>query len=173
MDGLMGRYHIRTKTRDAATRLFYHFIDMAATNAYILYRRIHRERMNESSDMSAEDVKLLQLPQFRQQIASGLVNYTSKRGIGRPTTSRPTTPDSRPSTPIAEEVPGLLGVGKRTVYPVADVRYDGVNHLPKFIKNRVKCKHCKAQTHCVCTKCNLSLCCSQIRNCFEEYHTKK
>lgn len=42
MDGLMGRYHVRAKTRDAATRLFYHFIDMAATNAYLLYRRMQQ-----------------------------------------------------------------------------------------------------------------------------------
>lgn len=43
MDGLMGRYHIEAKSRDVMMRLFYHFIDMAVTNAYILNNRIRRE----------------------------------------------------------------------------------------------------------------------------------
>lgn len=59
MDGLMGRYHIRVKSRNVMMRLFYHFIDMAATNSYILYRRIHSENLNDSSNVSAEDKKLL------------------------------------------------------------------------------------------------------------------
>lgn len=52
MDGLMGRYHVRAKTRDAMIRLFYHFIDMAATNAYLLYRRIHVKKLKDSRDDS-------------------------------------------------------------------------------------------------------------------------
>lgn len=47
MDGLMERYHVRMKSRDIMKRLFYHFIDMSATNAYILYRRIHAENVND------------------------------------------------------------------------------------------------------------------------------
>ncbi|KAH8325447.1 hypothetical protein KR074_003062, partial [Drosophila pseudoananassae] len=58
MDGLMGRYHIRAKTQDAMTGIFYHLVDMAATNAYVLYRRIKKE--NKSTD------KLLELPEFRE-----------------------------------------------------------------------------------------------------------
>lgn len=34
MDGLMGRYHIRAKTLNIMIRLFYHFVDMAAKNAF-------------------------------------------------------------------------------------------------------------------------------------------
>lgn len=43
MDGLMGRYHIKAKSMNVMTRLFYHLLDMACTNAYILYRRIEAE----------------------------------------------------------------------------------------------------------------------------------
>lgn len=73
MDGLMGRYHIRAKTRDAIARLFYHFIDMAVTNSYVLYHRMHAERSNDSNDISASEVKLLQLPEFCEEIAAALV----------------------------------------------------------------------------------------------------
>lgn len=70
MDGLMGRYHIRAKSRDAMVRLFYHFIDMAATNSYILYRRLHAEKYNEMCQDSSLEVpppkpKLFDLPEFR------------------------------------------------------------------------------------------------------------
>lgn len=43
MVGLMGRHHFRTKSRNIMIRLFYHFLDMAATNAYILYNHKHDE----------------------------------------------------------------------------------------------------------------------------------
>lgn len=33
MDGLVGRYRIHVKSKDIMTRLFFHFIDMATTNA--------------------------------------------------------------------------------------------------------------------------------------------
>lgn len=199
MDGLMGRYHVRAKTRDAATRLFYHFIDMAATNSYLLYRRMHAEKMNErmnrrmngSDDVSAEESKLLQLPEFRESIAAGLIQYTSKRPVGRPSTSRPSTPlDSRPSTPD-EWLPGAIQIGKRAVYPSDDTRFNGEGHFPiwlpkesgkgnekggKSSKQTCKYKKCpatKAAIQCVCTVCNLHFCCSTTRNCFLDFHTKK
>lgn len=78
MDGLMGRYHIRAKTRNVMMRLFYHFIDMATTNAYILYRRERIEKCNNSSK-SGEDEKVYQLPEFREEIAAGLVTMSDKR----------------------------------------------------------------------------------------------
>lgn len=94
MDGLMGRYHIRIKTRNIMVRIFYHFLDMAATNAYILYRRATEERWNDPSNDSSE-TKLLTLPQFREKIAAGLVAYSDKRAVGRPS-SRPSTPTTPP-----------------------------------------------------------------------------
>lgn len=59
MDGLMGRYNVRVKKCDAMTRMFYHFIEMATTNAYISYRRIHADKCNDSSNVSAEEKQLL------------------------------------------------------------------------------------------------------------------
>lgn len=73
MDGLMGRYHIKAKSRDIMMRLFYHFIDMALTNAYILNNRIRAEKSNDSS---VEDVpEAIQLPDFRSMVAEGLVSW--------------------------------------------------------------------------------------------------
>lgn len=63
MDGLMGRYHIPVKTRNAMTRLFNYIVDMAATNVYLLYRRKVSEIGNENK--TEEQAKMLKLPMFR------------------------------------------------------------------------------------------------------------
>lgn len=182
MDGLMGRYHVRAKTRDAITRLFYHFIDMAATNAYILYRRINVERLMDSDDVSAENVKRLELPDFREEIAAGLVTYTQKRSVGRPTSSQSQSSrrssSSRPSTPQADDQqPGSSKPGQKAKHPVDDVRFDNMGHWPIWLSKeggKKWCKLCKkSQTQCVCSKCDLHLCCSNAKNCFYDYHAKK
>lgn len=137
MDGLMGRYHIKIKSHDVMTRLFYHFIDMAATNSYILYRRIHAERCNDSDDISVEDEKLLELPEFREQIAAGLVTYTEKRSVGRPTSRQSSRPLSRQSSHSSHSsrpnTPQPSTSGKRAKHPVADIRYDGIDHFPNWL----------------------------------------
>lgn len=79
----MGRYHIRTKTLNIMIRLFYHFVDMASTNAFFLYKRVHAQKTNDSNNVSDEEL-LLQLPGFREEIAAGLVSFKNKRHVGRP-----------------------------------------------------------------------------------------
>ena len=70
MDGLLGRYHIRMKTKKWTLRLFYHFVDMATVNAYLLYRRIH-----------SKDSSHLKLPDFSQEVADVLCRITKKTKI--------------------------------------------------------------------------------------------
>lgn len=177
MDGLMGRYHVRAKIRDAASRLFYHLIDMAATNAYLLYRRIYAEKMNDSKSTSDFNLKLLDLARFSEEIAAGLIKYSSKRVIDRPSApaSRPSTLVDRPSTSNSRPSTSVLGqvvpVGHRAIHPVADVRYDDFDHFPVWLPKtggKQLCKNCKckSQTQCVCKVCNVHLCCLTSRNCF-------
>ncbi|XP_055707132.1 piggyBac transposable element-derived protein 4-like isoform X1 [Phlebotomus papatasi] len=172
MNRLMGRYNTRQKTRDSITRLFYHFIDMAVTNAYILYRRIHAERSNDSEDVSTENGKLLKLPEFREEIAAGLVAYTKKRLIGR---VHPST--SRPSKTQKDQQKAVLKLGEKAKHPTEDVRFDSFGHFPIWLGNKSGkrwCKLCKkSKTQCVCSKCDLHLCCSNAKNCFYDYHNKK
>ncbi|XP_050503041.1 piggyBac transposable element-derived protein 1-like [Diabrotica virgifera virgifera] len=121
MDSIMGRYHIRAKTRDAMTRLFYHLVDMAATNAYFLYRRIQAERSNDSSDIDIGEEKLMDLPDFRDEIAAGLCACQDKRTVGRPSL---VTNASQPST---------SQIGRRAQHPVQDVRYDKIDHFTTWV----------------------------------------
>ncbi|XP_072392431.1 uncharacterized protein [Diabrotica undecimpunctata] len=118
INGLMGRYNIRAKSHDAITRLFYHFIDMAVTNAYILHKRMHAEKVNDSSNVSAKEW-VLQLPRFRETVAASLVTYQEKRPVGR---SNPST--SRPSTSVDPQ-PGSSSVRQKSKHPLSEVGYDG------------------------------------------------
>lgn len=167
MDGLMGRYHIRAKSQDAMVRVFYHLIDMAITNAYILYRRMQAELYAEQCADSGNDdgvpipePKLFELPQFRERIAAGLVSFAAKRGVGRP---RPETP--RPETPVTT-----------SKHLVEDLRYDGMDHTPMMVDKKMRrdCKltGCKSKTQFMCKKCYLHLCITKDKNCFEAYHTR-
>lgn len=157
MDGLMGRYHIRAKTTNVMMRIFYHLLDMAVTNSYILYRRKIALEKADSSGTDGEKEKVLELPEFREAIAEGLVTYIDKRK-GRRAESRPTTP---------------TGSSSRARHPVDDIRYDLYDHMPEW-GDKKRCKHCKiSQTQCSCPKCGLHLCCTSAKNCFWEYHHKE
>lgn len=175
MDGLMGRYHIKAKTRNAMVRLFYHFIDMATVNAYILYRRAASEKLNDSSDDDSSETDLLQLPEFREQVAAGLVNMSSEKRVGRPSSTGRSTPTDR-STPLPKPESCKLKAGKKAAHPVADLRFDGYDHVPLMLTNAEKrsCKHCKkSKTQFFCQKCELHLCITNAKNCFKDYHSHK
>nr|XP_047141258.1 piggyBac transposable element-derived protein 1-like [Hydra vulgaris] len=96
MDGLLGRYHIRMKTVKWTSRFFYHKLDLAMINAYLLHKRINRQ--NKACN--------IQLPQFRKEVAVMLCRFQTdepqKRSVGRPRSTN------------AEEDPAPKRLGKRT-----------------------------------------------------------
>ena len=50
MDSYMGRSGLKIKSMDKATRIFYHILDMAITNAFVLYRRAKVELNYTAAD---------------------------------------------------------------------------------------------------------------------------
>lgn len=165
MDGLVGRYRIHTKSKDVILRLFYHLLDVAVVNAYILQKRIHSQRL-DSSDPPSKDEKPLELPIFRRALAESLMNSNIKRVRGRPSTSGRSTPTT---TAEARNSPVSL-VGKRATHLPPDLRYDDLKHWPQVGK-KMWCKQCKkSQTTICCKKCSLNLCLTGPKNCFQVYH---
>lgn len=169
LDGLVGRYRIHTKSKDVILRLFYHLIDVAVVNAYVLHKRIHSQRL-QSSDVPSKD-ELLELPIFRRALAESLIRFGGKRGRGRPTESGRSTPTT---TAEARNSP-LPKMGKRAVHLPDELRFDGIDHWPQ-VGPKMYCKVCKkpnrAQTTFSCKKCGLNLCLTATKNCFEKYHTQ-
>lgn len=81
MDGLLGRYHIHMRTTKWSNQIFYHLLDMAMVNAYLLYRHIH---------LGDEYVGKFELPEFRLEVVDahcGIVSVPdarAKKAVGRP-----------------------------------------------------------------------------------------
>lgn len=149
MDGLMGRYRIRMKTRKWSNRLLFHMIDMAMVNAYRLYRR------NNSSDPQCMK---MELAIFREQVAESLCRFrTSQNPMkGRPFKNTRFKNSSAPN-------------------PIAEIRTDDFGHWPTMLDRtgRKACRNagCKSKTQIFCQKCKVNLCLTVEKNCFAEYHT--
>lgn len=137
MDGLIGRYRIRMKTRKWTNRLFFHLLDMSMVNAYILCHRLHKGQAR------------CFLPDFRIEVAETLylLSIPASRGRGRPL-SHSASPAPAPSK-------------VKTYFPNAKVRYDQIGHWCKFLdrsgKKTCKMANCKSETQSFCTKCNIHL----------------
>lgn len=184
MDGLMGRYHIKAKTTNMFTLLFYHLIDMALTNAYILKNRIRFEMENDPTIDKSTVPPKIKLPDFRTMVAEGLVAWNSQTKRGRPTVNsnegRSSPAGSGRDSPAngASSLLPKLQIGKRAEHPCDEIRYDNLDHMITWLPADVSkrwCKYCtKSQTKAYCPKCNnISLCCTTTKNCFMDYHTKK
>lgn len=114
MDGLIGRYRIRMKTRKWTTRIFFHLLDVAMVNAYLLYHRLHQD-----TD--------IELPDFRTEVAEYLcLASVPVRKRGRPASATP--PPSKM---------------KKAYVPQNDIRYDQVAHWCSFLdRSGKKCVNC-------------------------------
>lgn len=161
MDGLIGRYKIRMKTKKWTCRLFYHMIDLAMVNAYVLYHRLNRESWNER----------FELPSFRTRVAEVMIKMgtVKRKTAGRPSTASKQAEDKE----VSEGAPKLA----KTLYvPPAEVRYDNIGHWCVFrdrsAKRQCKMKGCRSETQAYCEKCNIPLCNSTKKSCFRQFHTK-
>lgn len=65
LDSLMGLYRITIRSKKWYHRLFFHFLDMAVVNAWLLYRRALSQQNNTS--------EVLRLAEFKAQIAEGKI----------------------------------------------------------------------------------------------------
>lgn len=148
MNELLRRYHIHLKTNSSSLRLFYHLIDLAMVNAYLLHQRIHGTTV--------------ELPHFRSEVANVLCRFQQRA-------EKKAADRSSQSTPKAT-------VSKRTYAPPLDVRYDGIGHMIDMLdrsgKRVCKLPGCKSETQIICTKCNLNLCLTTTNKCFQIFHTK-
>lgn len=124
IDSLIGLYRINLRSKKWYHRLFFHLVDMTVINVWLLYRR-----QIVTGDGST---KAMSLHEFKANAAealcrSGMAPTSNKRG--------------RPSSGSSSDA---LVSNKRSKLtppePCVDVRYDGLNHLPKLTDERIRCK---------------------------------
>lgn len=155
MDSFLGRYRIRVKSRKWYLRLFYHLLDLAVINSWVLFKK----------NRIAKGIPKKQLPnlgQFRNELADALCNMGTTNGSKR----------GRPSNAsLDEELQAKKQKGPSHPMPSVDVRKDCIDHWPVF-SNRLRCKilNCKGTTQWSCSKCNVPLCLNARNNCFRDFH---
>ena len=124
-DLLIALYRIPCKTKRWYQKIFWHLVDIAKVNAWLLYR-LHYQQY----EYATKNQKSLLV--FSSEIAEVLIHsnkVTPCSSRGRPPKRRSTEPVTRGKKPT---VP----------LPAHDVRYDQVGHWPEMQENENRCRLC-------------------------------
>lgn len=153
LDSHLGRHSIRIKSKKWYFRLFYHLLDLAVINAWILYKQIQHKKDPSS--------KALNQKHFRLEIAKCFCS------IGKLNLKR-----GRPSNDIHQELETKKKRNSKSIIPPKDVRKDSLDHWPKWNDKRNRCKlpGCSGFTFVSCNKCSVFLCFNKDKNCFTSFH---
>lgn len=159
-DMLISLYRIQARTKRWYIKVFWHLVDIAKVNAWILYKR-HYTMSNQPKG------KMQTLVNFSKEIADSLImaNKVVVSSKGRPKRR------SLDQTPEETERPAK---GKKPTVPIpcGDIRYDSIGHFPCATKEKSRCRHCKSYIRMKCIKCKVFLCVLVDRNCFQDFHQK-
>ncbi|XP_061380937.1 piggyBac transposable element-derived protein 4-like [Danaus plexippus] len=107
LDSFIGRYHITMKSRKWTMRLFYHFLDLAVINSWVMFKKVNNMKGND---------QLLNLGTFRLELAETLCK------LGLPANG---AKGGRPSgSTIQRELVMKKFRGPAQTIPLKDVRLD-------------------------------------------------
>ena len=136
-DQLKACYGVDQKSKRWWLHLFWHFVDLAVTNAYILYIHSYRAYTHPPMVYNPDD----QL-QFRSKLIDQLVNhYSSRKQHGQPVKS-----------PVVSLVP--------SGHKIEDLRYLGIRkgHCEFCCVGPNKTSSIRRETQFGCPKCKIRLC---------------
>ena len=156
-DMLIALYQISVKTKRWYINVFWHLVNIAKVNGWILYKG-HRVQL---SIPQKEEKTLLH---FSFQLAESFIKESktvTSSSRARPKKEKVMLERTFPF----QNIP--LFSFAAVVIPCHDVRYDEVGHWPKVNNNKSRCHKCRM----VCKKFNIYLCLLEDRNYFKLYHT--
>lgn len=154
LDSFLGRYHITIKSRKWYIRIFFHLLDLAVINAWIVYKN------NAINDKVAKK-DIMNLGMFRNELAYVLCNKGIENKRGRPSNSS-----------LEQELQAKKKRAQSKPIPSNDIRMDGVGHWPDVgVSLRCKYPQCTGYTTISCSKCGINLCLNKNNNCFTTFHT--
>lgn len=144
-DMIKSYYEIDRKSHKWWHRIFFHFLDVAVTNSYILFKLKCQGRK-------------IPLKDFRLAVVANLV--------GNPTTS-----------PRGKQKSFKNKTNNFKVRIPLEMRFSNVAHIPKSCTIR-RCHNCSTKenpkrSRWECYTCNVALCLTSEKNCFEKFHQKQ
>ncbi|XP_067351692.1 piggyBac transposable element-derived protein 4-like [Channa argus] len=181
-DALIGYYNVIHKTHKWYKTLFYHFVDIATVNAFILYKELcklqNRPTITQKTFREQLILSLAEIGSTPRR--SGPQNFmvpVSQCKIPPPSRSKVTL--SSPST----VPPPSLSTGV-TPAPASD--FPGLGHLPAYFVEQMSnvasrdratagrraCVVCKRKSPVYCSTCQKTLCLNSLRNCYSEWHRR-
>ncbi|XP_049316532.1 piggyBac transposable element-derived protein 3-like [Bactrocera dorsalis] len=154
-DQSMEYYRIFIKTKNWTVKTTFHLIGMVVCNAWREYR--------------ADALKA----GIRKKNTKDLFKFKSELGeVVAKFTERPINPPVPYCTSTAEPA----AKRNRPLDPPVGVRTDRYDHWPEAMDMTTpwmwRVKECTSRTRIKCSKCDIFLCLTKNKNCFQEYHTK-
>ncbi len=165
-DRLISYYRINMRTRKWPVRVFWHFIDLAIINSWILYKM-------DQLYSGMKHKEIMDLLSFKIYIGESLSTGATGNAMKRRT----------PLETIDENQAGNhhATVNKKKRMPMAiptkDSRKTGNAHLPicavQDSQQFMRCRNanCTGKTRFKCISCDVFLCIHKDRQCFFEFHT--
>jgi hypothetical protein len=154
-DMLLSLYPIKFRSHKNYFYIFFYLLKTAVNNSWLLYRR-HCQQLG---------ISYKPLLIFQEDISHSLIacDPVPPRKRGRPSN------EERNATDITEPNKSR---SRPTAMPVTSIQRDGFGHRSLYdIGKRMRCRHCKTGfTDVKCLKCNVYLCFTRSRNCFDEFH---
>nr|XP_039271113.1 piggyBac transposable element-derived protein 2-like [Styela clava] len=151
LDALIAYYRIRIRSKKYYLRIFFHLVDLAIVNSWILYRR-------DCESLGVASNKQRDLLSFRSSVAESLCKL-----------GKISTPLKR-GRPLSTTPPRIRRIA--TPHPNNEVRTDATGHWPVVEAKRQRCRFpgCDSKPVIRCTKCGVYLCLNKAKNCFAWYH---
>lgn len=160
-DALISYYNVLHKTQKWYKTLFYHFVDIATVNAFILHKEMCK----------LQNRPVLTQKGFREQLISSLAEIGSTPHRSAPHNFPTSPPTAPPPSPSAQVPPA----------PASDPRF---GHLPAYFveqmsdvspryratAGRRSCVVCKRKSPVYCSTCKKTLCFTSLRNCYSDWH---
>ncbi|XP_026147951.1 piggyBac transposable element-derived protein 4-like isoform X2 [Mastacembelus armatus] len=179
-DALMSYYNIFHKTQKWYKTFFFHFLDIAVVNAYILHCHMAKAKQQKPLTQEAfREALVLQLAECQS---------TSSSSSHAASSTSESTSDAVPSTSAcsSDTVLSASALSSDAASSTSASSFDAapstsapssMTHKPAYIKGdstngRRKCRHCHQKTPVICTSCEVPLCFVAKRDCFNDWHSK-
>ncbi|XP_027137343.1 piggyBac transposable element-derived protein 4-like isoform X2 [Larimichthys crocea] len=198
-DALISYYNVLHKTHKWYKTLFYHFVDIATVNAFILHKEmcklqnrpvLRQKNFREQLILSLAEIGSTPRRSARQNFPTSpfKVPYVSPSKV-RPAPPSDVPPTSRPfqSNVLSASPSTVLTPPSSTeVPPAAASGAPGFGHLPSYFVEQMSnvaprdratagrraCVVCKRKAPVYCSTCQKTLCFTTSRNCYSEWHRR-